>query len=458
MLHAGSVANVVAVEGNRQQVFITSKPKSAKHQERTRLVVLAWGEVRVDRLASAGLRVGSAWFPCALLVCLAMAQPSQAQPRMVTSADFAVTESGAATLSVPIQVPRGIGGMEPQLAFGYGSGGGNGLLGVGWSLSGISAISRCPRSVLHDRLRGSVNFDANDRFCLDGQRLVKVDPANPNQANPSQSGYGGTGSEYRTERDSFSRIRAVTSPNGSVPSFLPRGFMVETKAGLILEFGDVAPSPSPNNSQIYTKPSLASAGMPSTINRWMIRRIVDRNGSSVDFEYCAGEIVDLGSGTQCNTPAFAGSAPIQYIRYTNRGTSNGSLAVVFRYEVRPDVVEAFHAGTAARQTQRLAAVQTYIGFVSAASPGTLVRTYQLKYQPLEQGSASVRATTVSQLSSIVERGADGLALPALAFDIAPDAVMGQNVRQRAIASAALPTPSQANCGGAMANRTYLLCP
>jgi len=51
-----------------------------------------------------------------------------------TANSFAVTESGAATLSIPIQVPRGIGGMEPQLALNYSSQAGNGLLGLGWNL------------------------------------------------------------------------------------------------------------------------------------------------------------------------------------------------------------------------------------------------------------------------------------------------------------------------------------
>lgn len=44
----------------------------------------------------------------------------------VTSAEFAVSDGGAATLSVPLQVPRGIGGMEPKLALNYASGTSNG--------------------------------------------------------------------------------------------------------------------------------------------------------------------------------------------------------------------------------------------------------------------------------------------------------------------------------------------
>ncbi|MDD3375308.1 MAG: SpvB/TcaC N-terminal domain-containing protein, partial [Candidatus Omnitrophica bacterium] len=42
--------------------------------------------------------------------------------------------SGTASASIPLQVPRGRGGVEPALALAYNSGSSNGLLGVGWFL------------------------------------------------------------------------------------------------------------------------------------------------------------------------------------------------------------------------------------------------------------------------------------------------------------------------------------
>src|SRR5690349_11584837 len=86
-----------------------------------------------------------------------------------TAGSFRVTESGAAEYRIPIRVPPGIAGMEPKLAVVYNSQAGNGLLGVGWNLEGLSAITRCPMTMAEDGVRGAVNYDANDRFCLDGQ-------------------------------------------------------------------------------------------------------------------------------------------------------------------------------------------------------------------------------------------------------------------------------------------------
>jgi hypothetical protein len=71
----------------------------------------------------------------------------------------------------------------------------NGLLGLGWHLEGLPSIGRCPRTIAQDGVRGSINYDANDRFCLDGQRLVAISGT-----------YGADGTEYRTEIESFSKV------------------------------------------------------------------------------------------------------------------------------------------------------------------------------------------------------------------------------------------------------------
>jgi hypothetical protein len=135
--------------------------------------------------------------------------------QMSTPGNFRVSETGAAVYEIPIKVPPGLAGMEPKLSLVYNSQSGNGLLGVGWSLQGLSAITRCPRTMAQDGVRGGVNYDSNDRFCLDGQRLMAVSGT-----------YGADGTEYRTERESFTKITSHgTAGNG--PSY----FIAKTKSG-----------------------------------------------------------------------------------------------------------------------------------------------------------------------------------------------------------------------------------
>jgi hypothetical protein len=358
-----------------------------------------------------------------------------------TAHSFAVTESGAATLSIPIQVPRGIGGMEPQLALNYSSQAGNGVLGLGWNLSGPSAITRCPKARAIDSVRGSVTFSAEtDRFCMDGQRLELL----------SGGTYGADGSTYVTERDSFSVITAVGSFESQ--SNVPASFRVETKAGLILHFG------LSDNSRARTNllKSVRDTGRKDTVNRWMLQRIADLHGSFVEFVYCGGEV--SADGTTCaateNTfdaggnSRWPGSKVLRYIQYTNTdGAANGSFAVVLRYEARPDSIRGYHAGSVSRQTQRVTAIQTYRGFVPPASGnlsgaamlGTLVRSYDIAYDPeTDAAGQGIRATNTSRISTIQERNGAGETLPALVFTLPKDLVFGLPVMQSG--TSAVPSP------------------
>nr|VFK18887.1 MAG: virulence plasmid B protein [Candidatus Kentron sp. LPFa]VFK33454.1 MAG: virulence plasmid B protein [Candidatus Kentron sp. LPFa] len=87
-------------------------------------------------------------------------------------------QQGAAVYTIPIEVPPGVApgitDTQPDLAITYNSNGGNGLLGVGFSLSGLSAITRCGQTIAQDGRKGGVYYDARDRFCLDGQRLIAI--------------------------------------------------------------------------------------------------------------------------------------------------------------------------------------------------------------------------------------------------------------------------------------------
>jgi len=135
-----------------------------------------------------------------------------------TNASFEVDPTGAARYSIPIYTPPGVGDLQPTLEIAFNAQAGNGLLGVGFAVSGLSTISRCPRTRAQDgiaRVAIAPTYTDDDAFCLDGQRLVLVEGSGAN---------GQPGAEYRTEVDSFSRITIVavtavaTSGSGLKPS------------------------------------------------------------------------------------------------------------------------------------------------------------------------------------------------------------------------------------------------
>ena len=159
----------------------------------------------------------------ALFFCAALAFSGFARAGQLAGlipGQISVTQTGSASYVVPIAVPTGTAGVEPALSISYNSQGA-GNLGPGWSLNGFSAISRCARTLSQDGDNTGVRFLNLDRYCIDGHRLIAVSGSN-----------GQNGTEYKTEIDSYSRIKSY-GRQGKGPSY----FVVETKSGDTIEYG-----------------------------------------------------------------------------------------------------------------------------------------------------------------------------------------------------------------------------
>src|SRR5205814_6128225 len=133
----------------------------------------------------------------------------------VVPGDFEVSANGDSTYTIQIEVPPGINEVEPDLSLVYSSHAGNGRLGVGWQLQGLSAIVRCDATPAVDRFRGTVSYGPTDRYCLDGQRLINVSGA-----------YGSPSSLYHTELETWRQVRASQETCGSGPGSFTVGDQV----------------------------------------------------------------------------------------------------------------------------------------------------------------------------------------------------------------------------------------
>ncbi|WP_196158980.1 FG-GAP-like repeat-containing protein [Reinekea sp. G2M2-21] len=83
--------------------------------------------------------------------------------------NFTVSQGGAATYSLPIDLVPGPAGIRPNVSVSYYSQGGNGLLGKGWSLSATESITRCKAP---GRSKSVPSYSTTDTFCLNGDPLV----------------------------------------------------------------------------------------------------------------------------------------------------------------------------------------------------------------------------------------------------------------------------------------------
>ena len=108
--------------------------------------------------------------------------------------EFNVTPNGQFNYEIPIPTVAGTGGMAPKLSIVYDSSTKDGLFGYGFDLAGLSMISRAPRNVHDDGIAGYVSFGSNDRFLLDGNRLVL------------ERAISSTSYEYRTQNNTYAKI------------------------------------------------------------------------------------------------------------------------------------------------------------------------------------------------------------------------------------------------------------
>ncbi|MBO7460235.1 MAG: hypothetical protein J6T53_04975, partial [Bacteroidales bacterium] len=81
---------------------------------------------------------------------------------------------GGAIYSIPLEIPNGVCNIQPEIGIIYNSQSGNGLLGYGWNISGISTITRTGSTLYHDGKMTAADFSSDDQFLLDGQRLILV--------------------------------------------------------------------------------------------------------------------------------------------------------------------------------------------------------------------------------------------------------------------------------------------
>lgn len=280
-------------------------------------------------------------------------------PTVGAVAGSAAVDGGAATYTVPIQVPPGRAGLQPALSLSYSSRGGNGVAGLGWSLSAGSSIQRCPRTIGQDGVVRGVRLDADDRLCLDGQRLVTA---------PNSRPYGSDRAEYRTEIESFSKVTQSGSlANGDVC------FTVQQKNGRTLTYGcmPVAQPACAGGVAPRVQPSGKSVELS-----WLLSRVEDPTGNTMEFCYESGADA---SEVLLKTIAYTGSVRAG----ATAAVAAPSRSVLFDYEARPtdwranDRSSSWLAGGGLQQSKRLTTIRTY-------SPDSQnpARQYELDYRDI----------------------------------------------------------------------------
>jgi len=338
------------------------------------------------------------------IFCLAIQKNLQAQETIVGSipGSFNVSSTGAATYSIPIDCPAGINGMQPNLSLVYNSQGGDGPLGVGWGINGLSTISRTTKNLFSDGMVSGLDL-SSELFSLDGNRLFvnqHVDLPGLNGSYTYKEGWvpGGkpvpipddgtppdywgdlpqacnttcksvVGSTYYTENKSYQKIESFgvlhiyaeeiefagyfnptiadlkyfTKYWSKIPAG-PGLFRITAKNGTVLEYGAISVAIDAKN-QISSPPL-----------NWNLSKITDVNGNCQTYTYQL-------QGKQM---------VLKKIEYSSNGSNASYASVEFNYELKSQKNTTYILGSDIDDLFLLKDIQLKVN-------GTAIKQYVLSY-------------------------------------------------------------------------------
>jgi len=183
-----------------------------------------------------------------------------------TAGIFKVSPQGAATYSVALNLPAGVADVTPSVSLHYSSHSAGHLLGLGWRLQAGSAITRCGKNQYFNGEQSTVQINAHDRFCYNGQQLV---------LNDNSDEYGADGTQYHLAIDDMSTFTVHKSNIDPGPAY----FTMTTKAGDTWYFGNTADS--------FVEPDYAS----DVAKWWSLNKVSDIAGNIIEYHYLENQAV-----------------------------------------------------------------------------------------------------------------------------------------------------------------------
>ncbi|GIH15168.1 hypothetical protein Raf01_33400 [Rugosimonospora africana] len=257
--------------------------------------------------------------------------------------------TGTGNCSVPIAVPAGRHGLQPQLTLGYSTGTGNGPFGLGWRL-GLPGVTRKTSFGVPTYVDGGHDADV---FILSGaEDLVPVAGAYPGRV------------RYRPRSEGmFARIEHVSDATDDY-------WEVRTRDGMRTRYGTPRPQDAPAG---WRDPAVvADPSGQGRVFGWRITETADPLGNLIRYEYLRDESTE---------PSHSWSQPllarISYADYGDPATASFLVTVDFGYSPRPDPFSQYRSGFEIRTTLRCDTIR--VTTHAADGVARVAREYRLDY-------------------------------------------------------------------------------
>ena len=296
--------------------------------------------------------------------------------------------TGTGNFSVPIALPPGRNGFQPDITLVYSSGNGSSVFGLGWNLS-IPGVSRKTSKgiPLYD--------DDKDVFILSGaEDLIEV-----KRESLAGGGYKAT-FQPRTE-GLFARIERYKTKTNDY-------WKVWSKDGLISYYGTPEQA---NTFDQYNDPAvLADPAYRSKVFQWYLTKTQDVFGNTIEYSYTRE---NRAVSAKEDDPHDYDMLYLSSIRYSGYGGDKFFCSVSFLYETRSDPFSVYKQGFELRTTKRAKAIELYTHpEVETVTQNILSKRYHFVYldqrvEAKELPASLLPFNGMSMLSQVKIEGVDG---------------------------------------------------
>jgi len=278
------------------------------------------------------------------------------------------TQSGDANINYPLILPAGVSGMQPSLSVNYSSDSGNGWMGEGWNIGGLSSISV-------DMRWGTPAFTSGQEtelYSMDGEMLVYPDGYLPHRHNKvNQDG-------------TFDTTRQTRNVSGQKTFYLRRNHdftKIERYGSSPADYRWVVTST--NGTKTYyggDQSTLTSNAVlknyDGNIIQWGIWKTEDVHGNNIIYEYRNQSINNFTGDDQNLNAGWV--FHIDKIFYSGRNGQKGPYVITFfNQTARPD--KQINAKGVLKRIEPYLLTKINVDYINGSNQQQNIRSYDFTY-------------------------------------------------------------------------------